>query len=177
MKTLHANPEIVDVVDEEGKVLYQIDKKIAHQKGLLHKTVITGVINSKGELLLIKPYSHKQDAGQYVSPVGGHIKSGETDEEGLKREVKEEIGIVNFTFKFIGKAIFNRQVLDRRENHYFYIYETFTDKTPKLGDEAESYKWFTKNELKKTLKENPTDFGDAYIFVVKNFYPEFLSTN
>lgn len=117
MKTQHSHSEIVDVVDEEGKVLYQVDKKIAHQKGLLHKTVITEVINPKGKFLLIKPYNHKQDAGQYVSPVGGHVTAGETYEEALKREIKEEIGIDHSTFKFKGKAIFNRHVLGRHENH------------------------------------------------------------
>lgn len=171
MKTKNADSEIVDIVDDNGQILYHIEKKVAHQKGLLHKTVIAEVRNSKEKFLLIKPYNHKQDAGQYVSPVGGHVKAGESNIDALKREVKEEIGIDTFTFTFIGKAIFNRRVLGRHENHYFYVYETFTDEKPKLGDEAESYKWFTKEKLKKALKENPQAFGDAYFFVVNNFYP------
>lgn len=179
MNALYSNSEIVDVVDKKGKVLYQIDKQIAHNKGLLHKTVIAEVINSKGECLLVKPHDHKQDAGQYVSPVGGHMRSGESDEEALRRETREEIGIDNFTFRFIDRAIFNRHVLGRHENHYFYVYEIFTDEKPKLGDEAESCKWFAKDELKKALQENPKDFGDSYIFVVKNFVKKLssLSTN
>ncbi len=175
MKTKNVDSEIVDIVDDNGKILYHIEKKVAHQKGLLHKTVIAEVRNPKDEFLLIKPYDHKQDAGQYVSPVGGHIKAGESNIKALKREVQEEIGINNFTFKFIGKAIFNRHILNRHENHYFYVYEIYTDETPKLGNEAESYKWFTREELRKTLKENSHDFGDAYFFVVKNFYPELLT--
>lgn len=79
--------EIVEVIDKNGKIIGQISKQIAHEKGLLHKTVIAEVINPKDEIMLVKPYSHKQDAGQYVSPVGGHVSAGESDEEALKREV------------------------------------------------------------------------------------------
>ncbi len=168
--------ETVEIVDEDFHVLYKVSKKEAHDKGLLHKCVIAEVINKKGKMMLIKPYSHKQDAGQYVSPVGGHVSAGETNEEALKREVKEEIGISSFTCEMKGKAIFNRFILGRQENHYFVLYEIFTDEKPKLGDEAESYKWFTKKELINELKKNKKVFGDAFLFVVKKFYPEFIST-
>lgn len=166
--------EMVDIVDENLTILYQLSKIEAHEKGLLHKCVIAEVINSKGQLMLIKPYSYKQDAGQYVSPVGGHVTAGETDEEALRREVKEEIGMSKFTYKFKGKAIFNRHVLGRHENHYFILYEIFTDEKPKLGDEAQSYKYFTKSDLKKEIKNNKKNFGDSYFFVVDNFYKDLL---
>ena len=166
--------EIVDVVDDNLNILYQVSKTEAHEKGLLHKCVIAEIIDSKGKIMLIKPYSYKQDAGQYISPVGGHIIAGETDEDALKREVKEEVGISNFTYKLKGKAIFDRHVLGRYENHYFIVYELFTDEKPRLGDEAEFYKYFTKTNLKKEIKNNKNDFGAAYFFVVNNFYKDLL---
>ena len=168
------NMEMVDIVDEKLNFLYRTSKGESHQKGSLHKCVIAEVINSKGEIMLARPRPHKQDPGQYVSPVGGHVTSGETDEEALKREVKEEIGISNFTYKLKGKAIYNRFVIGRQENHYFILYEIFTDEKPQLGDEAESYKWFTKSELKKAIKENKKDFGDSYFVVLNNFYKDLL---
>jgi len=36
---------------------------------------------------MVKQASDKQDAGQYVSPVGGHVTSGETDIEALKEKL------------------------------------------------------------------------------------------
>ncbi len=55
--------EYVDIVDKDVKVIGKAPKVEAHKKGLLHPTVIAEVINSKGEWLLVKQASHKQDAG------------------------------------------------------------------------------------------------------------------
>jgi isopentenyl-diphosphate Delta-isomerase len=161
--------EMVDIVDEELNVLTSKLKSEAHKKGLLHATVIAGVRDSKGRIILVKQSSNRQDPGQFVSPVGGHVKSGETMEEALLREAEEEIGTKEFSYKFIGKAIFNREVLNRIENHYFIVYEIILDTLPALGDEADSFEYFTENDLKTKLKSNPKMFGDAYHFVVRHF--------
>jgi len=147
--------EQVDIVDENGKVLYSVSKHEAHIKGLLHMTVISEITNSKGEWLLVKQASDRQDAGQYVSPVGGHVQTGESLEDALKREVFEEVGITASTYRYIGKKIFNREVLGRKENHYFFLYEIVSDSPLKLNGESESCRWFTTRELKEELKRNP----------------------
>jgi ADP-ribose pyrophosphatase YjhB (NUDIX family) len=165
--------EIIDIINEHGYILDQSSKEIAHQRGLLHKTVIGQIFDSKGRILLVRPYSHRQDAGQFVSPVGGHVSAGESNKDAMIREMKEEVNISTFENMYcIGMKIFDRFVLNRHENHMFVVYEIITDEEPKLGDEAETYKWFTEEELKQQLKENPKDFGESYWFVVKNFYPK-----
>jgi len=151
--------ELVDIVDENDKALYAATKEKAHKKGLLHRTVISEVINSKGKWMLVKQSKDRQDAGQYVSPIGGHIGTGESEIDALKRETFEEVGLKNFTYKFIGKAMFKRHVLKRIENHFFIVYEIFLDENPKLNHESESYKMFTKEELKRKIKNNPKEFG------------------
>ena len=88
--------EQVDIVNENNEVIGQADKSEAHQKGLLHRTVISEVINSTGEWLLVKQASDRQDPGQYVSPVGGHMRAGESEISALLREAEEELGIKNF---------------------------------------------------------------------------------
>ena len=122
--------EMVDVVDENNKVLYSVSKAKAHQEGLLHRTVIAEVRDSKGNFILVKQAPDRQDPGQYVSPVGGHVRAGESEIEALNREATEEIGLgmSDFKYKLIGKFIFNRQVLKRQENHYFIVYEIHTNK-------------------------------------------------
>ncbi|EKD85757.1 MAG: Phosphoribosylimidazole-succinocarboxamide synthase [uncultured bacterium] len=155
--------EKVDIVDKNLKILSNTTKKEAHEKGLLHKTVIAEVVDSKGRYLLVKQAPDRQDAGQYVSPVGGHVRSGESDEDALKREAFEELGIKNFEFEYLGKVIFNRKILDRLENHYFITYKIKWNKKIKLNHESVSFKWFSVKELKDSLKNKREIFGAAYL--------------
>ena len=167
--------EIVDIVNEVDEVLYQVPKKEAHEKGLLHRTTISEIIDSQGRRVMVRQSSDRQDAGQYVSPVGGHVRAGETEDDALKREAMEECGLADFKFKFIGKRVFNRDVLGRHENHYFVLYEIYSDKEIVINEESESYKLFTEQEIKDALKNTPEVFGAAFHFVVKMFYPRLLS--
>lgn len=162
--------ERVDIVDENNHVISQATKIEAHKRGLLHRTIIAEVIDNKGKWILVRQAADRQDAGQYVSPVGGHIRMGESEIEALKRETLEEMGIAKFTCKYIGKKIFNRNILGRQENHYFILYEIYSDQPPKLNHESVNYRKFYKKELKTELKTNPQLFGDAFHFVINNFY-------
>lgn len=169
------NGERVDAVDENDVVLYSTTKTEAHKNGLLHRVVIAEAKNTQGDWLLIRQASDKQDAGQFVSAVGGHVEAGETEEYALRRETLEECGFSEFEFKLIGKSILNRHVIGRQENHLFVVYEIFVDeKDIVMGDEIESYKIFTTQELKNRLKNHSEEFGGGFHFVVENLYPELL---
>ena len=166
--------ERVDIVDQNQDVLCSVTKQEAHEKGLLHKTVISEVIGSDGKWLLVKQASDRQDAGQLVSPVGGHVSSGETNDNALKREALEELGIKDFTYNLVGSVIFNRNVIGRQENHYFVLYEINSDESPVINHESESFEYFSVSELKLELKNEPQTFGDAFHFIIKTFYSNFL---
>ena len=165
--------EIVDIIDEAGQILHQAAKSEAHKHGWLHKTVI-GYLKYGDDWALVCQAADRQDAGQLVAPVGGHVKAGETELEALMREVEEEIGVTNITHKHVGTVRFHRQVIGRDENHLFYLYEISTDEEVKLGAEAVSIERFTMDELKRALVDRPNDFGDAYYFVLEKYYPEYL---
>lgn len=167
--------EIVDIVDENNKVLYALAKTYAHKKGLLHRTVIAEIKDNEGRWALVRQSFDRQDAGQYVSPVGGHVKSGETEEEAIKREAFEETGLKGFKFKKVGQVIFSREVLGRKENHYFILFEIFSDKSLRLNEESEDYVKFSDDELRDEIKNNPKKFGDAFFVILKEFYPYILS--
>ncbi len=164
--------EEVDVVNEQNEVVGTVMKKEAHAKGLLHRCVVAEVIDSQGRWTLVQQASDRQDAGQFVSPVGGHIQAGESYEDALKREAFEEMGLRNFTYKYVGKIIYNREVLGRKENHFFVQFEIYSDEPPKLNHEAVDFRVFTEEELKAALKETPEIFGDAFMFVLQSFYPD-----
>jgi isopentenyl-diphosphate delta-isomerase len=166
--------EMIDIVDPEGTVLYSVAKSEAHAKGLLHRTVVAEVRNSKGEWLLVKQSPDKQDAGQYVVPVGGHVAAGETDTEALVREVFEEIGLKDFSHELVGKCIFERHVIGRHENHYFVIFRITSDEDLVLNHESVEYVTFSEDELKQHLLEAPHQFGNAFFALLEQFYPHML---
>ncbi len=174
--TLQFVKEQVDVINEQGNVVGTVLKSIAHQQGLLHKTVIAELVNSRGEYCLVKQSSSKQDPGQFVSPVGGHVSAGESDEEALIRECQEECGITPTNYKLVGQTIFNREVIGRKENHLFIVYEIYTDQNPILNHESVEYKWFTIVEIKSLIKSKPDTFGAAWHHVFKNIFPEIYAT-
>jgi 8-oxo-dGTP pyrophosphatase MutT (NUDIX family) len=165
--------EIVDIIDENDQIISKCSKKHAHEVGLLHRCVIAEIID-RGQWTLVKQAGDRQDAGQFVSPVGGHVRSGEANEDALKREAFEEMGISGFNYELIGKAVYNRKVIGRKENHLFILYKIFTDQKPKLNHESVSFRKFTNEELKNEMTNNPLSFGDAWWFVVRKFFNEFL---
>ena len=166
--------ELVDIVDIQNIVLHSTTKKKAHEEGLLHRTVIAELKDSKGNWFFVKQADDRQDAGQLVSPVGGHVQSGETELEALYREAFEEIGIKDFEHRFVGRVIFNREILGRKENHYFVLYEIFSDETPRLNHESVSHVSFTEEELKNRIASFPQEFGNAFHFLLDTFYKDKL---
>lgn len=168
--------ELVDVVDEDCNVLGQVMKSVAHEQGFLHKTVI-GYLRRGDEWRLVRQSGHKQDPGQLVGPVGGHVAAGEPDDIALLRESGEEIGTLNIMYKEIGRFRFHRQIIGRDENHLFVVYEIDTKDQLVFNDEIESIETFTSSELKELILQKPNEFGDAFYVVLEQLYPEYLPVN
>lgn len=164
--------ELLDLVDENDEVIGTEWKYEMHKKGLLHRTVIGEVIGKGRVWTVVEQSSDKQDTGQFVSAVGGHVRSSENVEDALRREAKEEFGLSeNFDFKLVGKKIYSREVKGNKENHFFIVYEIFTDKEPILDGESVGYKRFTEKELSDAIEKTPEKFGPPFLFIIREFYP------
>ncbi len=88
--------EFLEVVNERGEVIKTLPRSVIHgDPSLMHRVVHVLVFNQHGELLLQKRSMNKDVApGKWDTSVGGHIEAGETIPEALKREMKEELGII-----------------------------------------------------------------------------------
>ncbi|MBV6396021.1 MAG: NADH pyrophosphatase [Anaerolineales bacterium] len=102
-------------------------------------TVGAFIFNRQGELLLLQ--SHKWP-GRYIVP-GGHVELGETLEQALVRETKEETGLDVHSIEFINFQQFIYDPAFWKKRHFiFFDYACKTDDANViLNDEAEGYVW------------------------------------
>lgn len=86
--------EIIDEYNSRGEKIGVIDKDIAHEKGLWHKSVHVWLINSNNEILLQYRCAEKKlYPNTWDCSFAGHISTGESSIQAVQREGKEEIGI------------------------------------------------------------------------------------
>ena len=118
--------ELFPIVDEEGRVLGTATRGECHSGSkLLHPVVHLHVFNSQGDLYLQRRPEWKDiQPGKWDTAVGGHIDAGETPEEALQREVREELGITDFMPVFVGKYVFESQ----RERELVYVHRCVYDR-------------------------------------------------
>lgn len=91
----YQNVELLDVVDENNELTGRVeDRKVVDKESLWHRIATTWIMNKKGEILLQKRAATKAKNPNIWGKTGGHVDSGETPEEAIIREVKEELGIV-----------------------------------------------------------------------------------
>jgi nucleoside triphosphatase len=103
-------------------------------------TVGALIVNTEGKILLAK--SHKW-FDKYTLP-GGHIEIGETMEEALKREVKEEVGLEVDVVEFLTmqEAIFAKEFYRKKHFIFFDFLCRASDQSVKLDkDELQEYIW------------------------------------
>ena len=96
------------LIDEPGLVVGKALRSECHSGSmLLHPVVHLHIFDKQGRLYLQRRSMSKEiQPGKWDTAVGGHVDYGETIEEALCREVREELGITgfepihNFTYLF-----------------------------------------------------------------------------
>lgn len=100
--------ELFPIVDEQGEVIGSATRAECHSGSmLLHPVVHLHIFDSQGRLYLQRRSLRKEiQPGKWDTAVGGHVDYGESIDEALRREVREELGITqfnpihNFTYLF-----------------------------------------------------------------------------
>jgi len=130
-------------------------------------TVGALIFNPEGKLFLMK--SHKW-LGKYVIP-GGHIEVGETMEDALKREVKEETGLDIEGSTFVGFQEFIFDDAFWKKKHFIFFDFACRTKTKNvvLSDEGQDYCWASPVEaLKLPVEPYSRKTIERYLKTMKN---------
>lgn len=155
--------ELLDVYDNYGKVTGRVvtrgDKTVTLSD---NEHIAVGVIfiqNSKGEFLIQK--TSKEKGGEYTS-TGGHVDSGETPLESIKREVKEELGldVDNDNIVELGYLLYDKPI-----RFMFYLKKDVDIQNLKLQqEEVESAEFMSVDKIKELIEQGLMLTSHAKIF-------------
>jgi 8-oxo-dGTP diphosphatase len=104
---------------------------------------VGAILTAGGRILLIRR-GHEPEAGRWSLP-GGRIEPGETDQQALVREVREETGLEVIPGPLVGEV--DRPVPGGRVLVIRDYAATVTGGTLAAGDDADDARWFRVREL------------------------------
>lgn len=141
--------ELFPVVDASGRVVGRATRGECHGGAmLLHPVVHLHVFNSRGELYLQhRPLWKDIQPGRWDTAVGGHVDYGETVEEALRREVREELGIVDFRPEQVVVYEFRSE----RERELVHVYRTVYDGEVRPSEELDGGRFWSRAEILENL--------------------------
>lgn len=143
------NEEMFPIVDEQGNITGAATRGECHNGSkLLHPVVHLHVFNTKGELYLQKRPEWKDiQPGKWDTAVGGHIDLGECVEIALRREVREELGITDFTPELLTNYVFESE----REKELVFVHKTVYDGDIRPSNELDGGRFWSVEEIKENL--------------------------
>ena len=138
------------IVDEMGNILGAITRGHAHDGcKILHPVVHLHVFNSKGELYLQhRPAWKDIQPDKWDTACGGHVDLGESVNQALHREVREELGITDFEPESLGHYVLESQ----REKELVYVHRCVYDGEVKPSqEELAGGRFWSKEEIKENI--------------------------
>jgi isopentenyldiphosphate isomerase len=140
--------EILEVVNKSGEIIKTLPRSEIHgNPSLIHRVVHVLVFNYEGELFLQKRSMNKDvAAGKWDTSVGGHVNSGETLDEAVKREMEEELGITTCEPEFLYTYIHSNDY----ESELVYTYScTYDGKITFQRDEIDDVRPWGLDEIRR----------------------------
>ena len=143
--------ELLDIIDEDNRVIGQADKSTVHRHGLRHRVGAVLLRREDGKYLIPTASGIKAEAGRLYHSAAGHVLSGESCEDCARRELLEETGVLTTTLEYLGTYWFEKDYPTRRERERFEVYETACrdgSGPVKLNEEQVDEKWLSVEELR-----------------------------
>lgn len=152
--------ELLDVVDADDRVVGTATRGEIHRRDLLHRSVHLLVFNGAGEVYLQKRSLAKDNnPGLWDSSVSGHVDAGESYDECVVREAREEIGLTLHEFP---ERLFKIEACAGTGYEFSWIYRCRSEGPFSLAaDEIDRGGWFELREVDRWLAERPEEFAET----------------
>lgn len=152
--------ELIDIVDENNELTGQVEERwTAYEKGLWRRTVSCWIMNEKGEVLLQKRTANKRRNPNKWAKTGGQVDSGESVEEAIIREVKEELGIEIPKEQIKVIDIYKSDDKNKRFGYNFiFVVNYKTEDYILQKEEVAEVKYLTIEDMELAKKKNDTNY-------------------
>jgi 8-oxo-dGTP diphosphatase len=107
------------------------------------------ILNDEGKILLVKRSQKLKTYPGFWGLVGGWVEWGETVEEALKREAKEEIGVEIEVVRFTGRYYDSKGRHPAKSSICLPHMSRIKSGIPKAGEECAEVRWFSAEEIRK----------------------------
>lgn len=158
--------ELLPIVDELGNTVGCATRGECHSGSkLLHPVVHLHLFDKNGRIYLQqRPLWKDIQPGKWDTAVGGHIDYGESVENALVREAREELGVVDFVPRFLLRYVFESE----REKELINVFCGVYDGAISPSDELDGGRFWTIDEVREAI-------GNGVL--TPNFEQEFLKLN
>lgn len=173
MNTTQTTDEYLDLVDENDQVIGKKKRSEVYSENLFNFRVVNAfAVNSKGEIWIPRRAANKRIFPLCLDmSMGGHVESGETYEQALKRETQEELNID--TDKVQVCLLGHLTPQEDKVSAFMNVYEIKTEGPPDYNkDDFTEYFWLTPKALFERIAQGEKTKGDLPI-LVKIFYEKF----
>ena len=113
-----ADSELLDIVDENDRVLRSAPRRRVIDEYHIHRAVMFFVLDREGNVYVNQRSDTKEIyPGWWSIAFGGHVRAGESYDAAALREVQEETGLFDRPKQI---ATFKKRTADERENVAVY---------------------------------------------------------
>jgi isopentenyldiphosphate isomerase len=153
VKPSAAADELVDVVDDEDRVVGTLTRARVRAERLRHRCVFVVVRRSDGRVLVHQRSPHKDVwPSAWDVAVGGIVAAGEGWDDAAARELAEEVGIVGAEVRYVRSGRYSDVDVDEVARVYGVTWDgpiTFAD------GEVVAAEWLTPAEVAARVARQP----------------------